>query len=242
MNIENKKTVLSDEAALYQHNENVSEKEKWQNMTPGKRWEYFKNYYLMKVVAIVVVLAILGSILHTMLTPKPEVRLSVAIIDNAMYMETYQSLQESFNAYLELDEEKEETVFDGGYDFKLDEVNSLQKFGLYNAVGDLDVTIMPQSVFEKYAPGGYFAPITEHLSTGLYVKLLPYLIECRQKDENGVEIEGSETVYGIKLDSTWVYEGGSYAEPAVLAVNLATTNNENIEAFLRFLFFGEEGK
>ena len=32
MNIKNKKTVLSDDAALYSHREDVSEKEKWENI------------------------------------------------------------------------------------------------------------------------------------------------------------------------------------------------------------------
>ena len=242
MDIENKKTALDDEAALYHHQDNVSEKEKWQNMSGTKKWEYFKNYYLMKVIVTAVVLVTLGSILHTMLTPKPEVRLSVAIIDHVMLYETQQAVQAGFDAYLGIDKEKEETLFDSGYDFAMDEINSLQKFGLYNAVGDLDVTIMPLSVFQKFAPIGYFSPISEHLTTDLYVQLSEHMLECKQKDENGVEIEGSETVYGILLDSTWVYENGGYAEPVVLAVNLATTNDENIGAFLRFLFFHEEGK
>ena len=33
MNLKNKKTVLTDDAALYSHKEDVSEKEKWQSMS-----------------------------------------------------------------------------------------------------------------------------------------------------------------------------------------------------------------
>lgn len=242
MNIENKKTALNDEAALYRHKEDISEKEKWKNMSPAKRWEYFKNYYLMKLTVTLIVVIMVGSILYTMLAPKPEVRFSVAIINHALLYDTQVALQEKFEEHLGLDREIEETLFDSGYDFAYDEVNSLQKFGLYNAVGELDVTILPMSVFEEYAAIGYFAPVSEHLSTDLYVKLSDYLVECKQKDENGAEIEGSEAMYGIRLDSTWIYEGTAYDEPAVLAVNLATTSDEDIAAFLKFLFFREEGK
>jgi len=84
MNIKNKKTALSDDAALYSHKEDVSEQEKWASMTGKERWRYFADYYLGKIVVTVIILAVVGSILYTILTPKPEVVLSVAVVEDAV--------------------------------------------------------------------------------------------------------------------------------------------------------------
>ena len=39
MNLKNKKTVLNDDAALYSHKEDISEKEKWSTMSKKERWQ-----------------------------------------------------------------------------------------------------------------------------------------------------------------------------------------------------------
>ena len=196
----------------------------------------------MKLIVIVICLGLAGALLHTMLTPKPEVVLSVAVINGAMYYDTCEAVQREFDELLALDPEKQETVFDMGYDLTTGMYETMQKFSMYNAVGELDVSIMPQSVFESYAPAGFFAPVTEYLPSGIYGELSEYLVESQQNDEEGNLIPGSETVYGIRIDSTWPYENETREEPVILAINLAPANTENIELFLRFLFFPEEVK
>lgn len=242
MDVKNKKTVLNDEAALYHHNEHVSEKEKWNNMSWRKRWEYFKNYYLLKVIVVVAVVAAIGSLLYSMFSPKPEVVLSVAIVNQAMVQPQYLQVQEEINEILKIDPETQETVFDGGYNFETDAYESLQKYALYNAVGELDITILPLSEFETYAPVGYFSPVAEHLQPGLYTELSEYFVESKQKDDDGNFIEGSETVYGIRIDSTHIFEGYEQKEPVILVINAATTKEEAIAEFLNYLFFPERRK
>lgn len=240
MNLKNKKTVLSDDAAIYKHSEEISEKEKWQGMSKQERWQYFKDYYLAKIVVTILVLAVIGSILHTMLTPKPEVVFSVAIINDSLYQQTYEKMQEDFNSLLALDAETQQTLFDTGYGFGNGDYQSWQKFSMYNAVGDLDVSIMPLSVFEEYAPGNFFSPVTELLPTDLYMALSEYMLETKRKDDDGNLIPDSETVYGISLESIRLYEGQQRTEPMVLTINAAPSNKENIEKFLRYLFFTED--
>lgn len=242
MNIKNKRTVLSDDAALYSHREDVSEKEKWENMATKKRWRYFFDYYFGKIVIIVIVLAVVGSILHTMLTPKPETVLSVAVINGGMNLELYEDLQEKFHAVISLDEETQQTIFDTGYSFNEFDYQSWQKYSMYNMVGDLDISIMPYSYFEQYAPGGHFAPTATYLSSGLYASLSDYLLETKVRDEEGNLIPDSETIYGIDLSSTWLYAGQQQEEPMVLVINLAPKNVENIEKFLSLLFFPDDVK
>ena len=242
MNLKNKKTVLTDEAAIYNHNEELSEKEKWQNMPKAKKWQYFKDYYLGKIVAIIVVAAIAGSIVKTMLTPRPDIVLSVAIINDMTYQQTYDELQKQFDEILALDEETQETLFDTGYSIGTGDYQSWQKYTVYSAVGDLDVTILPLSVFEECAAGGMFSPVAGHLPTDLYTALSDYLLETKCRDDDGNLIPDSETVFGISLESSWAFKEQQREEPLVLAINAAAKNGENVEKFLRFLFFPEAVK
>ena len=242
MNLKNKKTVLNDEAAIYSHKENTSEKEKWQSMSKSERWQYFKDYYLARIVVIILVVAVVGSIVKTMLTPKPEIVLSVAVLNDSRYQQTYDMLQQQFDELLALDEETQKTLFDTGYNIGNGDYQSWQKFSMYNAVGDLDVTIMPLSVFEECAPGGFFSPVAGHLPTDLYMALSEYMVEAKLRDEDGNLIPDSEAVLGICVDTSWVFEGQQRDESLVLAINAAPDNVENIEKFLRFLFFPDDVK
>lgn len=242
MNLKNKKTVLSDDAALYSHKEDISEKDKWTSMTKKERFRYFADYYLGKIIIIIIVAAVVGSILHTMLTPKPETQLSVAIVNDIENTALYDELQVRFHEVIGLDEEKQQTVFDTEYYFNDYDYQSWQKYSIYNMVGDLDVTILPYADFQKYAPGGYFSPVTALLSSGLYASLSDYLLETKQTDDEGNLIPDSETVYGINLSSSWLYEGRQEEEPMVLVINLAPKNAENIEKLLTLLFFPDDVK
>ena len=242
MNLKNKKTVLNDEAAIYSHKEDTSEKEKWQSMSKRERWQYFKDYYLARIVVTIIVVAVIGSILKTMLTPRPEIVLSVAVINDSLHQPVYEELQKQFDELLLLDAETQETLFDTGYSIGNGDYQSWQKFTMYNAVGDLDVTLMPMSVFEECAPSGFFAPVAGHLPTDLYMALSEHLLESKLRDEDDNLIPDSETVLGICVDSSWAFKEQQRNESLVLAINAAPENAENIEKFLRFLFFPDDVK
>ncbi|MBP3579098.1 MAG: hypothetical protein J6K15_13395 [Lachnospiraceae bacterium] len=242
MNLKNKKTVLGDDAALYSHKEDVSEKEKWDSMTKKERLRYFADYYLGKIVITLIVLAVVGSIAYTMLKPRPETVLSVAVVNDAVNQPLYDELQSRYEAFISLNEEEQQTVFDTGYTFNDYDYQSWQKFSMYNMVGDLDVSILPKKYFEEYAPGEYFSPVAAHLSSGLYGALSEYLLETKKTDDSGNLIPGSETVYGIDLSSTWLYQNRASEDTMVLVINLAPKNANNIESFLNLLFFPDDVK
>lgn len=242
MIIKNKKTALNDDAALYNRKANVGEKEKWMDMSGKKRIRYFFDYYLGRILAITAVLAVVVSVLYTILSPKPESVFSVAVVNDSANQLHYDALQTQLDDLLEIDEETEETIFDTGYFFSSTDYQSFQKFAIYNTVGDLDVSIFPLSLFEEYAPGKHFSPVAEFLPSGLYSSLSENWVESKVTDEDGNLLEGTETVYGIDLSDTWFYQTCPSGEPMILVINLAPKNPENIEAFLNLLFFPEDVK
>ena len=242
MILKNKKTVLNDDAALYNRKESTSEKEKWMEMSGKRRLRYFLDYYLGRILAVTLVLAVVGSILYTILSPKPESVFSVAVVNDSANQLHYDALQTQLNELLEIDEETEETIFDTGYFFSSADYQSFQKFAIYNTVGDLDVSIFPQSLFEEYAPGKHFSPVAEYLSSGLYSSLSENWVESKVLDEQGNLMEGTETVYGIDLSDTWFYQSCPSGESMILVINLAPKNQENIETFINLLFFPDDVK
>ena len=242
MNLKNKKTVLGDNAALYNNREGISEKEKWAAMNKKERLRYFVDYYLGKIVAIVAVVAVLIAFVVTMLRPVPERIFSLAVVEDAGNQALYDELQTKLEEVLEMDAENEEIIFDTSHLLSNGDYQSWQKYFLYNTVGDIDVSIMPKYVFEEYAPGNYFSLVSERLSSDLYVALEPYFVESLRRDEDGVIIPNSETIYGIDISSTWLYENVELQEPMILVINMAPKNVENIEKFLTFLFFPDDAK
>lgn len=242
MNLKNKKTTLNDDAALYSHREDVSEKEKWENMTTKERLRYFADYYLGKIVVVIIVLAVVGSIVYTMLRPRPDIMLSVAVVEDGINQQVYDDLKIKLEEFMALEPEKQETVFDTGYNFSNGDYQSWQKFSMLNLVGDLDVTLMPKSVFEEYAPGNYFSTVSPYLSESLSAALEPYFLEITLENDDGNEIPDSKAVYGIELSSTWPYQNVQREEPMVLVINAAPKHAENIDDFLYFLFLPDGTK
>ena len=242
MNLKNKKTALGDDSALYNHREDASEKEKWENMTNKERLRYFADYYLGKIVITIIVLAVLGSIAYTMLRPRPDIMLSVAVVEDGINQPLYDDLKIKLEEAMGLDTEKQETVFDTGYFFSNGDYQSWQKFSMLNLVGDLDVTLMPKSVFEEYAPGNYFSTVSQYLSGDLSAALEPYLLEITLENDDGTEIPDSKEVYGIDLSSAWIYRKVQREESMVLVINAAPKHAENIDEFLSLLFFPDDAK
>ena len=239
MNLKNKKTVLGDNAALYNQRGDISEKEKWETMNKKERLRYFADYYLLKIIVAVAVVGLLVSFIATALRPVPERIFSIAVVEDAGNQALYEELRTKLEELLVLDAENEEIIVDTSHLLSTGDYQAWQKYFLYNTVGDIDISLMPNYVFEEYAPGNYFSPIFEYLSSDLYVALEPYFLESPLRDQNGTIIPDSEAVYGINISSTWLYENVQSEEQMILVINIAPKNVDNIEKFLTFLFFSE---
>ena len=184
----------------------------------------------------------LVSFIATALRPVPERIFSIAVVEDAGNQALYEELRTKLEELLVLDAENEEIIVDTSHLLSTGDYQAWQKYFLYNTVGDIDISLMPNYVFEEYAPGNYFSPIFEYLSSDLYVALEPYFLETLRNGEDGIAIPNSETVYGIDISSTWLYQNVEIKEPMVLVINIAPKNLENIEKFLNFLFFSDDAK
>ena len=236
MQIGNKKTTLKDNAALYTHEtDGMTEREKFKSLKGRKKWIQFRDYYLLKIVAIVAVLAFVASLLYTVLKPRPETVFYAAISDYVIDFDEVEALQQEFDDHIKLDTQKQETLFDTSFLFKTTDTGSTQKFAVYMTVGQMSVVILPQSAFEERAVYSYFKPLSEILPTDLYLKLTDRMVMSGIYDEDGVLIDDSEKAYGIRLDGLRHFEKTNTSEPVVLAVASSWVNDDICVDFIEFL-------
>ena len=164
MNIENKQTALKDDAEIYAHNtDKMTDKEKFASLDAKGKWEFFKNYYLGKIVVGVIVAALLISLGWNIFKPRPETVFNISVSDLALSETEVETLQAEVMTLLGCDGKKQTVETYNNMFLITDSYNSMQFFVVHLASGELDVIFMPQQVFEGLAPNSYFMPVTDVL-------------------------------------------------------------------------------
>ncbi len=236
MQIGNKKTALKDNAALYNHeSDKLTDREKMKSLKGKKKWVQFRDYYLLKIVAVLAVIAFVISLVFTIFRKRPESVFYAAISDYPV-LEEVEKLKADFDEYISLDPETQATTFDNSYYFKTNEFDAIQKFTVYMYVGEISVAVMPESVFMSRAKTGLFKPMSEVLTTELYLKYEDRFAMCGTLDDEGNMIENSEKVYGLYLNGCGYFTEADPLDPMVVAVCGSWQNNEICTDFIEFLF------
>lgn len=237
MNLENKKTVLDDNASIYDHStDKLSDKEKFKQLNKKQRWQQFKDYYLAKIVIGIIAAVLLVSFGYSVFKEKPKAVIHVAVSDGAMPMDVIERVTAEFGEQVITDPKKQEIIIDNSYSFNSNFYNSLEAYGVLHAVGELHVSIMPKTVFEGLAMVGYFRNIDESgVSREFVDSISDLLVYVPRNDESGVTIEGSEAPYGVIISDSFLYEGLELSEPVVLAIHASCKDDAICETFLRYI-------
>ena len=112
VNLKGRKTSLSDEASIYaKRSENLSEKEKLEQMTRKEKWNYFAAYYLPKIAIIAVVILIAGYILWTDFIHKEKVYFRCAVLNENIPDNSLAEFGDRFTESLGKDTSKEGSSF-----------------------------------------------------------------------------------------------------------------------------------
>lgn len=239
MDLENKKTTLQDDAALYAHRtDGMTAKEKWNSLDRKGKWEFFKNYYLMKIIGIGVTAALVISLLVTIFKSKPDTYLSFTVSDMLMSEEEINILKDSYISAMNLDPKKQTIQINSNCYFLTDEVNARQFFMVYYAVGELDVTIMPLKAFERITqnPADLFLDVNTYLTPELKEKFGENYVYSCKGDDDANPIEGTEYPCGIIIPECKYISGNYYSDPIVITVNSCTKDVDKCTEMLEFLF------
>lgn len=233
-----KETRLDDNAALYQRRQEKTEKQKFKELNGKEKWQYFKDYYLRKLLATVVILSFVGYFLYTVLSPKPQNLLSVACANYSFEDDRINELEKEIGDYLKIDPENQEVLFDSTYYLTDQDITSAQKLAVLFAAQDLDVFIAPESKFSEYAFSGSLWSLSDKLPPDLISALSDkfYSSQLRQDEESIQDASGPSYVFGIYLSDTELFKGYPVEDPPVLGIVLSGQNTENAVQFIRYLF------
>ncbi len=129
------------------------------------RLKYFKDYYAVPTLAVIIGLIVLGSIIHTFLSAK-DTRFEALMINASGAPDAA-----AFGQILELNEKKEEVIFDYNYYLNPDPENvdnvtytNSQKIMAVIASKSADVMIAPESIITRYLNGSVFLDLREVFS------------------------------------------------------------------------------
>lgn len=236
-----KETRLDDSAEIYKKREKMTERQKLSDMNTSEKWEYFKQYYLKKLISILVIAGFVGYLLYEVLSPKPDTVLNVAMVNYPLNEETLTQLENDIKELLNVNPETQNIIIDTGYDLKNHDYASAEKLTTYAFAGELDLFIAPESQFIKYAFSNSLTPLTDALPTDVYSALSDRLFSCRTRlndEEVPAEAQGPEGVYGIYAEDLPMFEAykGYMQDPPVIGIFVTSKNTENAVTTIRHLF------
>lgn len=237
--MDTKKARLSDDATIYAKRDEKSEKQKWHELHGKEKWNYFRDYYLGKLLLIGACAALVIYLFVTILSPKPTRVLSVAVTDYMYLSETFDEMSTGFFDSLELDPEKFDVFIDNTFSLPSDTA-SVEKFSIYVFAGDIDVFIATEETFTSYANQGTLASLSSQLPSELFTKYSDRFLMTNilEKDLDGTVTDiGDTDAYGIYIDSLSCFKDFSYegARP-VIGIIANTDHAEYAVDFIEYLF------
>lgn len=179
------KQAVGEDASIYKSRQNRDENLKLRDLKGKDKWEYFRDYYLLKLVIILVLVGIAVSMVISFVKPKEEVLLSVAIVDNPMLMAEVDEFEKLISDELVSEPEKQlvsvdsNIYTDGSYG-----AYALMKITTLINSGDLDVMILPYDKFVQQLNGGSVAPLEYILDSETIDSLSEYVITETPYDED----------------------------------------------------------
>ncbi len=234
-----KKAKLDDDAAIYNRGPEKTDKQKWAEMNKQERWDFFKSYYLWKVIVLALALFAIGATIYSFAKPKPNVVLQVAV-NNFTYVD-YSKLNDEYLALHELDPDKNLLGFDIGYSLESDSL-SMQRFMVYTYSGDIDMLISGNAVFERYASQGHMQALDELIDPERLAwfeeRGLTYTSQIIETDYDGSVLSvGEKHIYGIRLDDITLFNEFTYEKlTPVIGVILTSQKQQEAIDFINFLY------
>jgi len=238
MNTEGKRTALADDAELYRippDDDNLSEHEKWEKLNRRERADYFRDYYLKKVIAFAAVGIFVVVFLVSVLKPRPEAVVSLAVVDDYWDDEATTDLAEAATRALDLDTSKQEIRIDDSYYLddtqSPDSVMMIERFDTYVMAGTINCIIADRAKFETYMKGGYFLPLEQVLGDDID-EYKDRLVTGKSSDDT------TNQNYGISLEDCGVLNKVSayQADPVIgVVANAKETDYEYLKEFIEYI-------
>lgn len=229
-----KETRLQEDAYIYDKRKEKEEKQKWKELSSKERWQYFKDYYLVKTLVIFGVLAFGLWLLSNIFSPKNETDLYIALINSSSTQEREDEMGKALAELLE-SEAPENVILDSSYFLELEgmdqgSLGTIQKLSAQAYSKMLDIVIAGEEEFHYLAEQGYFMDLAEALPTDLYSKLSDRIYLDRAEETE------DEKAYGIYLEGLQHFERlGTGMDTPVIGIVANTQRQKSSVRALKYL-------
>lgn len=237
------KSVLEEEASIYQKREEKTEKEKWKDMDSREKRRYFMDYYFIKIVIGIIAVAGIAYFAYSMLKPKMPVAFYMAYIYGKIDDEGGAQVREDFAEFSGINLEEEDIVISD--QFYTDETNGLsakEKIMALSYTQQLDIVVAEEENFEELASNGNMVNLKDYLGEELYREIEADIYKCSysemfldgRTDENeypfGFYVKGKEAYKAI---------GCTELKRPVMGIIASSQHKEMNIKFIRYML-GEE--
>lgn len=200
---ENDKTTLNEDAAIYGKRDERGAFEKFKSLTGAAKWEFFRDYFLWKLIAIAAGIVVLVLLIIKIVTPAQENVCNIAVLDNPFSQPAYDICDAKLNEAFVTDEKLQRVSLDTNYYVTTDGYNARTRLMTYIAASEIDFMIMPENEFLGYLESGVFADLEPLLSSEMQTSLgerLTYKPTYYDADDpSAVPPTGSKTCYAVNI-------------------------------------------
>lgn len=236
----NRQSRLDDNAALFQVQEEKSEKQKWSEMNMRQRLQYFIDYYLMKCTIFLILILIAGIIIWTIAKPQKERHLFFAIVHNTMIPEEKESLEQMLTNLFVTDPDHQEIRVDDAFPVGYE---SDAKLSAFLSANEIDLLVTNETHFRSLAKNGCFADLNQIMPafaskhSGLLYRTEGYTDDSA---ETAAVTKNEEHAYGINITNCAAIQKSWYQEePAILGIIQNCQRKENAISALENLIIDE---
>ena len=160
-----KESILDEEAYIYNHRDDENEGDKWKKTSKKQKLTYFNDYYRNKIIVILIVLGLIVSLIYTVLSPKPDVVVSIAVVNDYWNDDKTEELNKELFSYLALEAEKQEIEIDDTYFLEEtgmgNEIANTQRLVAKFAAGDINIVIADRDKFDEFVKSDTFVKVSE---------------------------------------------------------------------------------
>ena len=246
LNTKGKKTSLTEEASIYQkRQDDLSDKERIKNMTGKQKRDFFKTYYLPKLLVILAVAGVVFYIVWVDFINKSHIYMRCAILNESITDSILTEFSDRFTDSMKMDYKKNRASFymyytrsDVAREMGADTGSDLSEISSRLVANSLDCMIASYEDVENiYLKNGFFMNLNDFLSKKEKEALKPYFVT--QKDE-------TDKVIGISLKDCKKYQtlftGRTpiTKEPVLYVITNATDEGKNyVKQLIHYLYSDE---
>ena len=235
---EKDKTTLDEGASIYAKRENRGAFEQYRSLHGEEKRQYFKDYFLPRIIGFTIGIACLVFFLVSILKPKDETMYHVAVLDSPFSVEAVEKITEGLTERLTEEGKRQRVSFDTEYYVSSDGYNARTRLMTYIAAGEIDCMILPEDEFRNYAESGIFEDMYITLSKDMLSRAgndLTYLPTVAS-DEAPAD-PSSETCYAIRItDAINKINGFELNTDYYLVEVLNTKHPEGFEVLIDLLY------